>query len=75
MWISIQELNEMGEYTAVELHQAKDVNTGGVFQLRQVLSFFPVLLNLIMFILNFALNFYLSDSPGHLFRAILVEFR
>ncbi|XP_041104450.1 kinesin-like protein KIF13A isoform X6 [Polyodon spathula] len=35
MWISIQELNEMGEYTAVELHQAKDVNTGGVFQLRQ----------------------------------------
>ncbi|XP_041101702.1 kinesin-like protein KIF13A isoform X2 [Polyodon spathula] len=35
MWISIQELNEMGEYTAVELHQTKDVNTGGVFQLRQ----------------------------------------
>ncbi|XP_074843707.1 kinesin-like protein KIF13A isoform X5 [Carettochelys insculpta] len=35
MWISIQELNELGEYTAVELHQAKDVNTGGVFQLRQ----------------------------------------
>uniref|UniRef100_A0A8D2M9N9 Kinesin family member 13A n=1 Tax=Zonotrichia albicollis TaxID=44394 RepID=A0A8D2M9N9_ZONAL len=35
MWISIQELNEMGEYTAVELHQAKDVNTGGIFQLRQ----------------------------------------
>ncbi|KFP64039.1 Kinesin-like KIF13A, partial [Cariama cristata] len=35
IWISIQELNEMGEYTAVELHQAKDVNTGGIFQLRQ----------------------------------------
>uniref|UniRef100_A0A8B9S3Y6 Kinesin family member 13A n=1 Tax=Apteryx owenii TaxID=8824 RepID=A0A8B9S3Y6_APTOW len=35
MWISIQELNEMGEYSAVELHQAKDVNTGGIFQLRQ----------------------------------------
>ncbi|XP_036609100.1 kinesin-like protein KIF13A isoform X4 [Trichosurus vulpecula] len=35
MWISILELNEMGEYAAVELHQAKDVNTGGVFQLRQ----------------------------------------
>ncbi|XP_051467836.1 kinesin-like protein KIF13A isoform X2 [Apus apus] len=35
MWISIQELNEMGEYTAVDLHQAKDVNTGGIFQLRQ----------------------------------------
>lgn len=36
MWISISELNELGEYAAVELHQAKDVNTGGVFQLRQV---------------------------------------
>ncbi|XP_078098030.1 kinesin-like protein KIF13A isoform X4 [Mustelus asterias] len=34
-WISVQELNEMGEYTAVELTQAKDVNTGGVFQIRQ----------------------------------------
>ncbi|XP_054935518.1 LOW QUALITY PROTEIN: kinesin-like protein KIF13A [Physeter macrocephalus] len=35
MWISILELNELGEYAPVELHQAKDVNTGGVFQLRQ----------------------------------------
>ncbi|CAO2595939.1 Kinesin-like protein KIF13A [Lemmus lemmus] len=35
MWVSILELNELGEYSAVELHQAKDVNTGGVFQLRQ----------------------------------------
>ncbi|XP_010816851.2 kinesin-like protein KIF13A isoform X3 [Bos indicus x Bos taurus] len=35
MWISILELNELGEYAAVELHQAKDVNTGGVLQLRQ----------------------------------------
>nr|XP_060630864.1 kinesin-like protein KIF13A isoform X7 [Anolis sagrei ordinatus] len=35
MWVSIQELNEMGDYMAVELHHAKDVNTGGVFQLRQ----------------------------------------
>ncbi|XP_054841581.1 kinesin-like protein KIF13A isoform X2 [Eublepharis macularius] len=35
MWVLIQELNEMGDYTAVELHQAKDVNTGGIFQLRQ----------------------------------------
>uniref|UniRef100_A0A8D2D687 Kinesin family member 13A n=1 Tax=Sciurus vulgaris TaxID=55149 RepID=A0A8D2D687_SCIVU len=38
MWISILELNELGEYAAVELHQAKDVNTGGIFQLRQVLG-------------------------------------
>ncbi|XP_058411179.1 kinesin-like protein KIF13A isoform X5 [Diceros bicornis minor] len=35
MWISILELNELGDYAAVELHQAKDVNTGGIFQLRQ----------------------------------------
>ncbi|XP_073422193.1 kinesin-like protein KIF13A isoform X2 [Dendrobates tinctorius] len=35
MWISIYELNENGEYVSVELHQAKDVNTGEVFQLRQ----------------------------------------
>ncbi|KAE8598010.1 hypothetical protein XENTR_v10016675 [Xenopus tropicalis] len=34
-WISIYELNENGDYTSVELHQAKDVSTGGVFQLRQ----------------------------------------
>lgn len=39
LWISILELNELGEYSAVELHQAKDVNTGGVFQLRQVPCF------------------------------------
>ena len=36
LWVSIQELNEQGEYSAVELSPAKDVNTGGVFQLRQV---------------------------------------
>ncbi|XP_068178876.1 kinesin-like protein KIF13A isoform X2 [Antennarius striatus] len=35
MWISIQELNEQGEYTSVELHSGKDITTGGVFQLRQ----------------------------------------
>ncbi|XP_078270904.1 kinesin-like protein KIF13A isoform X3 [Rhinoraja longicauda] len=35
MAISVQELNEMGEYIAVELSLAKDVNTGGVFQIRQ----------------------------------------
>lgn len=40
MWISILELNELGEYASVELHQAKDVNTGGIFQLRQVLRLF-----------------------------------
>ncbi|KAG5271532.1 hypothetical protein AALO_G00181060 [Alosa alosa] len=35
LWVSIQELNEQGEYCSVELHTAKDVTTGGVFQLRQ----------------------------------------
>uniref|UniRef100_A0A3Q2PL98 Kinesin family member 13A n=1 Tax=Fundulus heteroclitus TaxID=8078 RepID=A0A3Q2PL98_FUNHE len=35
LWVSIQELNEQGEYTSVELQPAKDVSTGGVFQLRQ----------------------------------------
>lgn len=36
LWISIQELNEQGEYASVELHPGKDISTGGVFQLRQV---------------------------------------
>lgn len=34
--ISIQELNEQGDYSSVELLSAKDSGTGGVFQLRQV---------------------------------------
>ncbi|XP_053467200.1 kinesin-like protein KIF13A isoform X3 [Ictalurus furcatus] len=35
MWVSIQELNEQGVYSAVELHPNRDISTGGVFQLRQ----------------------------------------
>ncbi|XP_061809864.1 kinesin-like protein KIF13A isoform X1 [Nerophis lumbriciformis] len=35
LWVSIQELNEQGEYSAVELLPGKDISTGGVFQLRQ----------------------------------------
>ncbi|XP_067303985.1 kinesin-like protein KIF13A isoform X1 [Pseudorasbora parva] len=35
LWVSIQELNEQGEYSSVELHLNKDISTGGVFQLRQ----------------------------------------
>uniref|UniRef100_A0A7N9AKS2 Kinesin family member 13A n=1 Tax=Mastacembelus armatus TaxID=205130 RepID=A0A7N9AKS2_9TELE len=35
LWISIQELNEQGEYSSVELLPGKDISTGGVFQLRQ----------------------------------------
>lgn len=36
LWISIQELNEQGEYSSVELYSGKDISTGGAFQLRQV---------------------------------------
>lgn len=36
LWTSIQELNEQGEYSSVELHPGKDISTGGIFQLRQV---------------------------------------
>ncbi|XP_059211755.1 kinesin-like protein KIF13B isoform X2 [Centropristis striata] len=35
LWVQLQELNEAGEFTAVEILPAKDVRTGGVFQLRQ----------------------------------------
>ncbi|XP_051576127.1 kinesin-like protein KIF13A isoform X2 [Myxocyprinus asiaticus] len=35
LWVSIQELNEQGEYSPVDLHPNKDTSTGGVFQLRQ----------------------------------------
>nr|XP_019948942.1 PREDICTED: kinesin-like protein KIF13A isoform X5 [Paralichthys olivaceus] len=35
LWVSIQELNEQGEYSSVELQSGKDGSTGGVFQLRQ----------------------------------------
>ena len=36
LWVSIQELNEQGDYSDVEMHPGKDIGTGGVFQLRQV---------------------------------------
>lgn len=36
LWVQILELNENGEYCPVEVIPAKDVHTGGVFQLRQV---------------------------------------
>ncbi|XP_072317029.1 kinesin-like protein KIF13A isoform X2 [Eucyclogobius newberryi] len=35
LWTSIQELNEQGEYSSVELLPAKEISTGGAFQLRQ----------------------------------------
>lgn len=36
LWVKVMELNEAGEFTAVEVVPAKDVRTGGIFQLRQV---------------------------------------
>uniref|UniRef100_A0A663MIZ6 Kinesin family member 13B n=1 Tax=Athene cunicularia TaxID=194338 RepID=A0A663MIZ6_ATHCN len=36
LWVQILELNENGEYCPVEVTPAKDVCTGGIFQLRQV---------------------------------------
>uniref|UniRef100_A0A670HUL6 Kinesin family member 13B n=1 Tax=Podarcis muralis TaxID=64176 RepID=A0A670HUL6_PODMU len=35
LWVQILELNENGEYCPVEVIPAKDVHTGGIFQLRQ----------------------------------------
>ncbi|XP_025046784.2 kinesin-like protein KIF13B isoform X3 [Pelodiscus sinensis] len=35
LWLQILELNENGEFYPVEVVPAKDVNTGGIFQLRQ----------------------------------------
>ncbi|XP_068198465.1 kinesin-like protein KIF13B isoform X2 [Antennarius striatus] len=35
LWVQLMELNEAGEFTAVEVLPAKDVCTGGIFQLRQ----------------------------------------
>ncbi|XP_035381770.1 kinesin-like protein KIF13A isoform X2 [Electrophorus electricus] len=35
LWVSIQELNEQGVYSSVELYPTRDISTGGVFQIRQ----------------------------------------
>ncbi|KAG5265366.1 hypothetical protein AALO_G00241610 [Alosa alosa] len=35
MWVQVLELNEVGEYMPVEVIPARDVRTGGIFQLRQ----------------------------------------
>ncbi|XP_073985612.1 kinesin heavy chain 73 isoform X1 [Rhodnius prolixus] len=35
LWVEIQELNEAGEYSGVEVTSRQDVLTGGVYQLRQ----------------------------------------
>lgn len=36
LWIQILEINENGDFVPVEVIPARDVNTGGIFQLRQV---------------------------------------
>ncbi|XP_052390788.1 kinesin-like protein KIF13B isoform X4 [Carassius gibelio] len=35
LWVQILELNDAGEFVPVEVQPAKDVSTGGIFQLRQ----------------------------------------
>ncbi|CAJ1077200.1 kinesin-like protein KIF13B isoform X1 [Xyrichtys novacula] len=35
LWVQLMELNEAGEFSTVEVQPAKDVRTGGIFQLRQ----------------------------------------
>uniref|UniRef100_A0A3P8ZRB0 Kinesin family member 13Bb n=1 Tax=Esox lucius TaxID=8010 RepID=A0A3P8ZRB0_ESOLU len=35
LWVQVLELNDAGEFTAVEVLPSKDVRTGGIFQLRQ----------------------------------------
>lgn len=36
LWIQILEINENGDFVPVEVVPARDVRTGGIFQLRQV---------------------------------------
>lgn len=36
MWIQILEINDNGDFVPVEVVPARDVETGGIFQLRQV---------------------------------------
>ncbi|KAM4633657.1 kinesin-like protein KIF13B isoform 2-T2 [Polymixia lowei] len=35
LWVQVMELNEVGEFTPVEVLPARDVRTGGIYQLRQ----------------------------------------
>lgn len=35
LWVEIQELNEQGDYSAVEVSNKLDIPTGGIYQLRQ----------------------------------------
>lgn len=44
LWVQLMELNDAGEFTPVEILPAKDVRTGGIFELKQVwFSFFVFL--------------------------------
>lgn len=36
LWVQILELNDVGEFVPVEVQPAKDVHTGGIYQLKQV---------------------------------------
>lgn len=41
LWIQILEINENGDFVPVEVVPARDVRTGGIFQLRQVKTSLP----------------------------------
>lgn len=48
LWIQILEINENGDFVPVEVVPARDVRTGGIFQLRQVgMSFNTAIINLV----------------------------
>ncbi|KAG7268009.1 hypothetical protein CRUP_025883, partial [Coryphaenoides rupestris] len=48
LWVQILEINEQGEFVPVEVVPAKDVCTGGIFQLRQDSGTMPLIAELIL---------------------------
>jgi len=38
MWVDILELNDLGNYVPVAIEERRDVKTGGVYVIRQVLD-------------------------------------
>jgi len=44
MWVGILELNDQGSYVPVDIEERKDVRTGGVYVLRQVVTLGYILL-------------------------------
>ena len=38
MWVGILELNDQGNYVPVAIEERRDIKTGGVYVIRQVLA-------------------------------------